>query len=110
MKRRLHRAARRAAANPILRQSFQSLKPKPNLWGIVGTLLLFILPEILAFWRGSEIAAWAHAHYLQEPDGILRLNYRLLEMIFAEGGSWVNLGIGIALLGWIVYEWRREGS
>ncbi|WP_456391816.1 hypothetical protein [Nitratifractor sp.] len=110
MKRRLHRAARRASANPVLRQSLRSLKPTPNLWGIAGTLLLFILPELLAFWRGTEITAWAHAHYLQESDRILRLNYWLLEKLFEDGGSWVNLGIGIALLGWIIYEWRRGSS
>jgi len=111
MKKRLWRAAQRAAQNPVLRQSARSLKPAPSLWGISGVLFFFILPELIGFWRGKEIAAWAHAHYLEEPDRILRMNYWLLEKLFEEGGSWINLGIGLALLGWILYEWlgnRRD--
>jgi hypothetical protein len=107
MKRRLQRAARRAAENPVLQKSAESLKPTPNLWGLFGILFFFILPELIGFWRGHAIAAWAHSHYLQEPDRILRMNYWLLEKLFEEGGSWVNLGIGVALLGWLIYEWRR---
>jgi hypothetical protein len=110
VKKRLRKAAQRAARNPVLRQNARSMKPTPTLWGIAGVLLFFILPEIIAFWRGHEIALWAHAHYLEEPDRILRLNYWLLEKIFEEGGSWLNLGIGVALLAWIGYEWRQKGS
>ena len=108
MKKRLKTAARRAAANPVLRHSARSLKPTPNLWGILGVLLFFILPEILGFWRGREIAAWAHARMLEEADAMGRRLYWLLEKLFEDGGSWVNLGIGAALLGWIFYEWRRK--
>ncbi len=108
MKRRIKQAARRAAANPVLRQSARSLKPTPNLWGVLGTVLFFILPEIIGFWRGKEIAAWAHAQMLQEPDAMGRQVYWLLEKLFEEGGSWINLGIGVTLLGWIFYEWRHK--
>ena len=108
MRRRFRKAARRAAANPVLRRSARSLKPIPNLWGILGTVFFFILPEIACFWRGKEIAAWAHARMLQEPDALGRKVYWLMEKLFEEGGSWVNLGIGIALLGWIFYEWRYK--
>ena len=107
MKKRLRRAAKRAAENPVLRKSAQSMKPTPNLWGVGGVLLLFILPEIVGFWRGAEIASWAHARWLEEPDRMFRMNYWMLEKLFEEGGSWLNLGIGLALLGWIVYEWRK---
>ena len=85
------------------------MRPRPNLWGIAGVLFFFILPELIGFWRGTEIAAWAHSHYLQEADRMMRMNYWLLEKLFEEGGSWVNLGIGVGLLGWILYEWVNGG-
>ena len=108
MKERLKRAADRAAANPVLRHSARSLKPGRNLWGVAGVLLFFILPEIVGFVWGAEITAWAHARYLTEPERILRMNYWLLEKLFEDGGSWVNLGIGVALLGWIGWDYWRE--
>jgi len=108
MKKRLRRAARRAAENPVLRKSAESMKPTPNLWGIFGVLFFFIFPEILGFWKGREITAWAHLHALQEPDRMLRLSYWMLEKLFEDGGSWINLGIGLALLGWIFYEWQKR--
>jgi hypothetical protein len=100
----MKRAARRAAENPVLRRSARSLKPEPTLWGAIGVFLFFILPEIIGFWRGKAIAAWAHAQMLQEPDAMGRKVYWILEKLFEDGGSWVNLGIGVALLGWIAYE------
>lgn len=90
-----------------MRQSARSLKPTPNLWGILGVLFFFILPEVIGFWRGKAIAQWAHARMLQEPDFMGRKVYWILEKLFEDGGSWVNLGIGIALLVWIFYEWRH---
>jgi len=108
MKKRFQRAARRAAANPVLRKSVESVRPTPNLWGIAGVFLFFILPEIIGFLEGREIAAWAHARFLEEPDAIGRKIYLLLEMLFEDGGSWLNLGIGFLLLGWVLYEWRKR--
>ncbi len=105
---RFKRAADRAAKNPVLRQSIQSLKPATNLWGVAGVFLFFILPELIGFWRGSEIAKWAHSQGLEEPSSIGRALYRLLEMLFEDGGSWVNLTIGVVLLIWLFYEWRRS--
>jgi len=108
MKQRLQRAARRAARNPVLQKSVESLKPTPSLWGIAGILFFFILPELVGFWRGHAIAEWAHSHYLQEPDGLMRMNYLLLEKFFKEGGSWLNLAIGVAMIGWVLYDWRKR--
>ncbi|WP_292661678.1 hypothetical protein [Nitratifractor sp.] len=108
MKKRIKRAAERAAANPVLRQSARSLKPGTGFWGIVGVLAFFILPELVAFAWGPEITAWAHGHYLTEPIRLMRLNYWMVEKLFEDGGSWVNLGLGVALLIWIAWERRRQ--
>ncbi len=84
------------------------MKPSTGRGGIVGVLLFFIVPELVAFGWGAQIAAWAHHHYLIEPERIVRLNYWLVEKLFEDEGSWINLGIGVALLGWIFRERRRE--
>jgi hypothetical protein len=30
-----------------------------------------------------------------------------MEKLFEDGGSWVNLGIGLLLLFWLFWEWRK---
>jgi len=70
----------------------------------LGVLILFILPEIIGFIWGKEIASWAHTHYLTSPSEIARLNYYILEEIFKDGGSWLNLSIGLALLIWAILD------
>ena len=110
MKQRIKSAAERAASNPILRKSAQSLKPDRTVWGVLGILLFFILPEIIAFIWGTEITKWAHAHTLTEPTEMGRRMYWLLEKIFEDGGSWINLGIGLALLGWMAWGRSEESE
>ncbi len=110
-KERLQKAAQRAAANPVLRRSARSLKPEATLWGMAGTILFFILPEVVGFLWGSEITAWAHRKMLEEPDAMGRKVYWLIEKLFEDGGSWVNLGIGVAILGWLIWErWFKAPS
>ena len=107
MKQRIKDAAKHASNNPIIQKSAQSLKPSRSIWGALGIILFFILPEIIAFIWGAEIAGWAHAHTVTEPTEIARRTYWLLEKIFEDGGSWINLMIGIALLGWLAWDWIR---
>ncbi len=83
------------------------IKPSRTIWGISGILLFFILPEIIGFWKGREIASWAHFHFLQEPSLIGRINYWLLEKLFKDGGSYINLSIGLGLLYWLWWDWRE---
>ena len=107
MKERLRAAAKRAAENPVLRKSARSMKPGTGIWGVMGVFVFFIIPEIIGFIYGGEISSWAHAKSVHEPVETLALSYRLLEMLFEDGGSWVNLFIGMLLLGWIAVERRR---
>jgi hypothetical protein len=98
----------RLVKNPIFIESAKSIKPSRTVWGISGILLFFILPEILAFWRGREIASWSHSHFLQEPTLIGRGSYWLLEKLFQGGGSYLNLLIGLGLLYWLLWDWKKE--
>jgi hypothetical protein len=107
MKKRIKSAAERAARNPVLRKSAQSLKPSRSIWGALGIVLFFIVPEIAGFIWGGEITAWAHVHTLTEPTETGRQLYWVLEKLFEDGGSWINLGIGVLLLVWLFWDWKQ---
>jgi len=107
MKKRIKSAAERAAKNPVLRKSAQSLKPSQSIWGALGVVLFFIAPEIVGFIWGGEITAWAHVHTLTEPTETERQLYWVLEKLFEDGGSWINLGIGVLLLVWLFWDWKQ---
>jgi hypothetical protein len=76
--------------------------------GSSGHYIFFIVPEIVGFIWGSEIAAWAHAQTLSEPTEIGRKLYWVLEKLFEDGGSWINLGIGVLLLVWLYWDCRQD--
>ena len=107
MKKRIKTAAERAAKNPVLRKSAQSLKPSQSIWGVLGVLLFFIVPEIIGFIWGEELTVWAHAKTVTEPTETGRRLYWLLEQIFKDGGSWINLSIGVLLLVWLFWGWKK---
>jgi len=108
MKRKIKNIAQKTSQNPVLRETAKSIKPSRSIWGVLGVFLFFILPEIIGFWRGKEIASWAHQEFLQEPSKIGRATYWLLEKLFENGGSYLNLSIGILLLYWIWWDWQKE--
>lgn len=103
MKTKLHTAVTRAKNNPVLRKTAQQMKPEKTIWGFLGVVLFFIVPEIVAFIWGADITAYAHAQMLHAPSEPLATWYEALIMLFEDGGSWVNLAIGFAFLGWLFF-------
>jgi len=101
LKEKLLPAVIRAKNSPVLRRSLVQMKPKKTVWGFLGVVLFFIAPEIVAFLWGAEITGYAHGRLLQSPAEPLATWYELLVMLFEEGGSWVNLGLGFVFLGWL---------
>jgi hypothetical protein len=110
MKERIRSAVKRAAENPVLKKSAQSLKPEATVWGALGVILFFIVPEVVGFVWGEEITAWAHRMSITQPDETERKLYWVLEKLFEDGGSWINMGIGFLLLFWLFWEWRKGGG
>lgn len=80
-----------------------SMKPAKTVWGFFGIVLFFIVPEIIAFIWGSDITVYAKEELLIAASAVERQYYELLVMLFEEGGSWVNLAIGFALLVWLFF-------
>lgn len=79
------------------------MKPAKTVWGFFGIVLFFIVPEIIAFIWGSDITVYAKEELLIAASAVERQYYELLVMLFEEGGSWVNLAIGFALLVWLFF-------
>jgi uncharacterized membrane protein len=88
--------------SPKLKQSLQNIKPQRSIWGFLGVLIFFILPEVVAFAYGDQVTAFAKEAQLTSV-GIELQYYELLVMLFESGGSWINLIIGLALLIWLFF-------
>ncbi len=105
MKEKIKAKAKLMAQHPATKQALLSLKPEKTLWGALGVILFFILPEIIAFIWGADITHYAHTQMAMNSHStwLEQTLNELLLMLFQDGGSWLNLGIGIALLIWLFF-------
>ncbi len=87
--------------NPHTQKALHTLKPEKSFWGIIGVIFFFIFPEIIAFIWGDDITVYAKASLMIASSGIEKQYYELLILLFEEGGSWFNLGLGFVLLIWL---------
>ena len=110
MRKKIKVVTNRVKSNPVLRESVKSLKPEATFWGFIGVFIFFILPEIIGFIWGKEIAQYAHERSITESIEIARLFYWALEKLFEDGGSWINLSIGVLILIWMAYERRIDSN
>ncbi|MDD3342198.1 MAG: hypothetical protein PHR87_01320 [Sulfurospirillaceae bacterium] len=102
-KRAFNEKARQIAQNPKVQEAFKSMKPQKSLWGILGVIIFFILPEIIAYIWGAEITQYAKAALLLAASFAEAKSYELLIMLFEDGMSWFNLLFGLALLVWLFF-------
>ena len=103
MRKKLEEKARRIAKNPATQQALISMKPQKSVWGFLGVILFFILPEVIAFFYGTDITAFATSQLLLPNPIEMEYYYKLLVMMFEDGVSWFNLIIGFALLVWLFF-------
>ena len=79
------------------------MKPKKTLWGILGVVLFFIAPEIVAYFYSVDIVRYAQNSLAMHPTTIEQYNYEILIYLFENGVSWFNLGFGVVLLVWLFF-------
>lgn len=103
MKQKIKEKAKAIAQNPQTKQALASMKPEKNFWGIGGVVLFFFVPEIIAFFWGADITAYAKNELVREHSFIETQYYELLVMLFEEGVSYLNLAIGAALFVWLFF-------
>lgn len=91
------------ARHPATKKALMDMKPEKSLWGILGVLLFFIAPEIVAYFYAIDIVQYAQNGLSLHPTTIEHYNYELLIYLFQDGISWFNLGFGVILLVWLFF-------
>lgn len=103
MKHKIKEKATRIAKDPKIQKAFLSMKPKKNIWGIVGILVFFFLPELIAFVWAPDIVGYAQRELQTEVGFVQQHYYEFLISIFEDGVSWFNLVFGSLLLVWLFF-------
>lgn len=99
MKEKLQKIAR----HPLTQKTLMDMKPQKTLWGILGVVLFFIAPEIVAYFYATDIVHFAQNGLVMNPSTLERYNYEILIKLFEDGVSWFNLGFGVVLLVWLFF-------
>jgi len=102
MKEKIKAVKQKIEYDPKFQEVSRSLKPKKSIWGVLGIVLFFFVPELVTSIWQDELISWAHVHSTSEPLEIQRWLFGELEKIFIDGVSWLNLLIGALLLLWLV--------
>lgn len=91
--------------NPELQDKLQQLKPKRNIWGVLGVILLFFVPEIVnAIWY-KEIKEWIFNQIGSSPQTPMSEPLKwATDQVFTGEISYLNIGLGIAFLVWIFWD------
>ena len=105
MKARIEAVKHRIEHDPKMQEAIGRIKPKRTFWGIAGIVLFFFVPELITYIWQPELVSWAHLHSITEPLALQRTLYTQLEKMFADGVSWLNIGVGVLLLVWV---WRSK--
>lgn len=99
MKAKLHKIIR----HPATQKALTDLKPQKTLWGILGVVLFFIAPEIIAYFYAETIVHFAQNSLNMHPTALERYNDELFIYLFKDGVNWLNLGFGVVLLIWLFF-------
>ena len=101
MKKKFKAVKERLEQDPKFQEAAKSIKPKKTVWGVLGIILFFFVPELVTYIWQDELINWAHLHSIIEPLEMQRWLFKMLEEMFASGVSWVNLTFGSLLLLWL---------
>ncbi len=86
----------------IFKESLENIKPTKSFWGITSAILIFIVPEFIAFIWGSEISSFVELKLTTPLSLQEEYAYKGLRDVLGEG-SWLNLLVGISILIWAFF-------
>jgi hypothetical protein len=102
MKKRLKDIQENLKNNPEFQAKLQEMKPKKTIWGFLGVILLFFVPEVVNFFYYQEINSWmATFATLSYPPEISDKVIWLTQKAFDGEISYVNIGLGFLFLWWL---------
>ena len=81
------------------------LKPKTSWWSLIGIIIFFFLPEVIAYFWGEDIIKYSDLMQKRTDDYLYQKLYESLKM-FGEN-SIFNIILGFLFLGWFFYERRK---
>jgi len=88
--------------NPQVQEKLQQMKPSKSIWGVLGVVLVFFVPEIVNYFWSGEINLWivkfAQTTQSQEVSTLLEWSSKVL---FDGQISWLNVGLGVVFLVWL---------
>jgi len=105
MKQKLNNIKSNLKNNPEFQEKLQQMKPRRNIWGVLGVVLIFFVPEIMSYLYSIEINHWvsqlAQTSPNQEIGSLLEWSSGKL---FNGEVSWLNIGLGVAFLVWLSWD------
>lgn len=91
--------------DPNFQKSLQKIKPMKSLWGVLGVIVFFFLPEVLVVYWSEEMLAWINVFLQDKPQNQMTSLLRWLgEQVFTGRVGFLNIGFGLVLLLWIFWD------
>ena len=91
--------------NQEFQSKLQEMKPKRSIWGILGVVLLFFVPEVINVLWHEEIKAWISELLKTAPvTKVSELLEWMTGKVFTGEVSFFNIGVGVAILVWIFWD------
>lgn len=91
--------------NQAFQNKLQEMKPKRNIWGVLGVVLFFFVPELVnALWH-VEITVWIKEIIESAPpSGLSKGLEWATDSLFTGEISFFNIGLGVVFLVWIFWD------
>jgi len=88
--------------NPKFQEQIQNMKPKRSVWGFMGVILLFFVPEILNDFYSKEILEWIKNYAKGAPTQQMEDSLIWLSTKAFDGEvSYLNITLGVLFLVWL---------
>ena len=102
MKQKLERRLNHLKNNPEFQSKLQQMRPKKSIWGFLGVVLIFFVPEVLNILYYQEINEWIVDFTRTAPSQQMGdMLVWMSQKTFDGKISWVNLALGVAFLVWL---------
>ncbi len=84
------------------------LRPGQSWWALIGIVLFFFVPEIIAFFWGDSIKKYFQMHENMSSSLFYKKLYHTLQSLGEN--SWFNIILGIVFVIWFFYEKKTSKS
>jgi len=102
MKEQLKKIQENLKNNPEFQAKLQEMKPKKSIWGFLGVVLLFFVPEVVNYFYYQEINGWiAQMAQLNYSPALANKIIWMTKELFNGELSFFNIGLGFLFLWWL---------